>query len=61
MIQDVILRPAKKYGHLTVKDAEATPWNTLYVDLVGPYKVTLRNKKNITLLAISVNDHDTNF
>jgi hypothetical protein len=33
----------KKYGHLPVKDVEAHPWQTLCVDLIGPY--TVRTKK----------------
>ena len=29
----------KKYGHLPPKDAEATPWKRVNVDLIGPYTV----------------------
>jgi hypothetical protein len=29
----------KKYGHLPVKDVEAHPWQTLCVNLIGPYMV----------------------
>ena len=28
-----------KYGHLPVKEAEATPWDQLSVNLIGPYKI----------------------
>ena len=28
----------KKYGKLPPKQAEAVPWDTLYRDLIGPYK-----------------------
>jgi len=35
----------KKYGHLPVKDVEVQPWQTLCVDLIGPY--TVRNKKGV--------------
>eukprot|EP00980_Cylindrotheca_fusiformis_P020525 scaffold7585_cov72-Cylindrotheca_fusiformis.AAC.2 len=28
-----------KYGYLPPKEAEATPWNTLCIDLIGPYTV----------------------
>jgi hypothetical protein len=33
----------KKYGHLPVKDVEAHPWQTLCVDLIGPYTVCTKN------------------
>jgi hypothetical protein len=33
----------KKYGHLPVKDVEAHPWQTLCVDLIGPYTVRTKN------------------
>ena len=33
----------KKYGLLPEKEAEYKPWERLYVDLIGPYKI--RTKK----------------
>jgi hypothetical protein len=33
----------KKYGHLPVKDVGAHPWQTLCVDLIGPYTVHTKN------------------
>jgi len=27
----------KKYGELPPKDVELTPWDTVYIDLIGPY------------------------
>jgi hypothetical protein len=33
----------KMYGHLPVKDVEAHPWQTLCVDLIGPYTVRTKN------------------
>ena len=32
-------RHTQKYGELPAKLAEAKPWHTLCVDLIGPYKV----------------------
>ena len=29
----------QKYGKLTPKQAETNPWDTLCVDLIGPYKI----------------------
>ena len=36
----------KKYGKLPEKQAEATPWELLCVDLVGPYTIQQQNKKS---------------
>jgi transposase InsO family protein len=38
-------RRFKKYGELPEKEAEATPWDKLCVDLIGPYKIRQRGKK----------------
>ena len=35
-----------KYGKLPVKEAEAIPWDTLCVDLIGPYKIESTKKKH---------------
>ena len=32
----------KKYGLLPAKEAEATPWYQLCVDLIGPYKIPIK-------------------
>ena len=34
-----------KYVKLPVKEAEAIPWDTLCVDLIGPYKIESTKKK----------------
>lgn len=34
----------KKYGHLPPKQAELSPWTTVCVDLIGPYKVRTPRK-----------------
>ena len=38
-------RNKKKYGHLPEKEAEATPWDKLCIDLIGPYTIKRKNKK----------------
>ena len=35
----------KKYGELPEKEAKATPWDKLCVNLIGPYKIRQRGKK----------------
>jgi len=37
-------KSTKKYGHLPEKEAEATPWEKLCMDLIGPYQI--KNKAN---------------
>jgi hypothetical protein len=39
-----------KYGHLPEKEAEGEPWETLCVDLIGPYTITHKGKWTLTLL-----------
>jgi hypothetical protein len=41
-------RNLKKYGHLPPKEAEATPWDKMCIDLIGPY--TIRRKANNDLI-----------
>ena len=41
-------RKVKKYGHLPPKEAEATPWDKMCIDLIGPY--TIRRKGNNDLI-----------
>ena len=36
----------KKYGLLPEKEAETIPWEELFVDLIGPYKITNTNNNN---------------
>ena len=43
----------KKYGKLPTKQAEEHPWDTLCVDLIGPYKIT--RKKGFKTM---VSNHD---
>jgi hypothetical protein len=41
-------RKVKKYGHLPPNKAEATPWDKMCIDLIGPY--TIRRKGNNDLI-----------
>jgi len=41
-------RKVKKYGHLPPKEAEATPWDKMCIDLIGPY--TIRRTGNNDLI-----------
>ena len=39
-------QPNKKYGKLPAKLSEDIPWNKLCVDLIGPYGIRRKGKKN---------------
>ena len=52
-------RNKKKYGKLPEKQAEHVPWETLCVDLIGPYKFIQKNKKPIKLWAVTMIDPAT--
>ena len=52
-------RGKQKYGHLPEKDAEATPWDILCVDLVGPYTIKRKRKKDLTLWCLTMIDPAT--
>ena len=43
-----------KYGKLPAKTAEAEPWDTLCVDLIGPYHFKSKHKKNLDLVLHAV-------
>ena len=49
----------KKYGHLPAKEAEASPWDTLCIDLIGPYIVRERGKRTYTLHCLTMIDPAT--
>jgi len=48
-----------KYGHLPAKEAEATPWERLCVDLIGPYKIKREGKEPLSLKAVTMIDPAT--
>ena len=47
------------HGKLPEKQAEHVPWETLCVDLIGPYKFIQKNKKPIKLWAVTMIDPAT--
>jgi transposase InsO family protein len=46
----------QKYGKLPPKEAEANPWDTLCVDLIGPYKIKRKGKKELVLWCLTMID-----
>lgn len=51
----------KKHGHVPPKEAEASPWDVLCIDLIGPYTINRKNKKKdpLTLWALTMIDPAT--
>jgi Integrase zinc binding domain/RNase H-like domain found in reverse transcriptase len=52
-------RRQKKYGHVPMKEAEATPWDKLCVDLIGPYKINRKGKKPLICKCVTMIDPAT--
>jgi hypothetical protein len=52
-------RSTKKYGSLPPKKAEVDPWEILCVDLIGPYTIKRRGKKNLVLWCVTMIDPAT--
>ena len=52
-------RRTSKYGKIPVKDPEGTPWQTVCVDLIGPYTIPRKGKKDLTLWAMTMIDPAT--
>ena len=48
-----------KYGHLPPKEPEIMPWETLCVDMIGPYKITRPGKENLELWCVTMIDPAT--
>ena len=54
MTLDNIQNDQKKCGRLPAKLSEEILWNKLYVDLIGPYVIRLKGKKeNLHLKAVT--------
>jgi hypothetical protein len=49
----------QKYGKLPAKLAEEHPWDTLCVDLIGPYKIERKGKKDLKLWCLTMIDPAT--
>ena len=52
-------RKHKKYGTLPPKEAEATPWDKLCVDLIGPYKIRRKGKEDLVCKCVTMIDPAT--
>ena len=52
-------RKKDKYGHLPPKEAEATPWDKLCVDLIGPYVINRKGKPRLTCQCLTMIDPAT--
>ena len=48
-----------KYGKLPEKIAETEPWDKLCVDLIGPYTITRKKQKPLTLWCVTMIDPAT--
>ena len=46
----------QKYGKLPPKQAETNPWDTLCVDLIGPYTIPRKGKKTLKLWFLKMID-----
>ena len=52
-------RKQKKYGLLPAKEAESIPWDKLCVDLIGPYKIRRKGKKDLVCRCVTMIDPAT--
>ena len=49
----------RKMGHLPPKKAEVEPWDVLCVDLIGPYRIRRKGKKDLILHCLTMIDPAT--
>ena len=49
----------QKYGKLPPKQAETNPWDTLCVDLIGPYTIPRKGKNPLKLWCLTMIDPAT--
>jgi len=56
----IVKRTKSNYGKLPAKEAESIPWDTLCVDLIGPYTIRKRHKK-YTLWCVTMIDPATSW
>ena len=49
----------QKYGKLPPEQAETNPWDTLCVDLIGPYTIPQEGKNPLKLWCLTMIDPDT--
>jgi hypothetical protein len=64
-MQEMPIMPEKvkvtnqKYGKLPAKEAEENPWDTLCVNLIGPYTIQRKGKKDLQLWCLTMIDPAT--
>jgi Integrase zinc binding domain len=49
-------RKVKKYGHIPPKEAEATPWDKMCIDLIGPYTICRKGKQDLICKCVTTID-----
>jgi hypothetical protein len=49
----------KKYGWLPPKEADASPWEKMCIDLIGPYTIRRKAKKDLIRTCVTVIDPAT--
>jgi transposase InsO family protein len=52
-------RKKLSYGHVPAKEAETVPWDKLCVDLIGPYKIRRKGRKDLVCKAVTMIDPAT--
>jgi transposase InsO family protein len=52
-------RKVKKYGWLPPKEAEATPWDKMCIDLIGPYTIRRKGKTDLICKCVTMIDPAT--
>ena len=51
----MIQNQGRQYGHLAAREVNITPWHTVAVDLIGPWK-TLVNGQQLEFKALTIMD-----
>jgi hypothetical protein len=54
-------KTSKKFGHLPEKEAEAIPWDKMYIDLIGPYTIRGKGQKNLICKCVTMIDPATSW
>ena len=54
-------KTSAKYGKLPEKNAEIVPWETLCIDMIGPYQIKRKGRKTLELWAVTIIDPATSW
>jgi hypothetical protein len=52
-------RKVKKYGWIPPKEDEATPWDKMCIDLIGPYRIRRKGKTDLICKCVTIIDPAT--